>query len=182
MAEVDQEGDGSSSDLFRAVYDELRMLARRHMANERTDHTLQTTALVHEAYLRLNGTGGGGPWKNRAHFFSAAAESMRRILVDHARRKKALCHGGALRQVELDEHLPDIRVCKLDATDVLALDEALGQLAAQHPEKGELVKLLYYAGLSLDETAAILGTSRSSVHRQWVFARAWLQRAMSHKP
>jgi RNA polymerase sigma factor (TIGR02999 family) len=181
MAEAENESIGRSSDLFQVVYDELRGLARRQMAGERSDHTLQTTALVHEAYMRLSGAGGGGPWKNRAHFFAAAAESMRRILVDHARHKKALCQGGAHGRVELQEELPDIGVCNLDATDLLALDEALDALTADRPENAEVVKLLYFAGLSLDETAAVLGGSRSCVHRQWVFARAWLHKFMSEK-
>lgn len=179
ITEMEQGSDRSASELFGLVYDELRLFARQLMAKERADHTLGATALVHEVYLRLT-SGGSKSWKNRAYFFSAAAEAMRRILVDHARRKKALRHGGLHTRADLEEaNFADIRTPASGATDLLALDEAISQLAADYPTKAELVKLLYFAGLSLDEAAAVLGTSRASVYRQWLFARAWLRRCIS---
>jgi RNA polymerase sigma factor (TIGR02999 family) len=179
ITEMEQGSDRSSAELFGLLYDELRLFARQLMAKERPDHTLGATALVHEVYLRLT-SGGCKSWKNRAYFFSAAAEAMRRILVDHARRKNALCHGGLRTRADLDDaSLPDSRNSDAGATDLLALDEAIMRLAADYPAKAELVKLLYFAGLNLDEAAAVLGTSRTSVYRQWLFARAWLRRSMS---
>jgi RNA polymerase sigma factor (TIGR02999 family) len=179
ISEMEQGSDGSSSELFGLVYDELRLLAQQMMAKERPDHTLGATALVHEVYLRLTG-GGSKSWKNRAYFFSAAAEAMRRILVDHARRKKAQRRGGQHARIDFDDaKLADFRMPDIGPTDLLALDEALNRLTADYPAKAELVKLLYFAGLSLDEAAVILGTSRTSVYRQWLFARAWLRRSIS---
>jgi RNA polymerase sigma factor (TIGR02999 family) len=180
IAEMEQGSDQASSELFRLVYDELRLLARQLMANERVDHTLGATALVHEVYLRLTGGRDSKSWKNRAYFFSAAAEAMRRILIDHARRKRAQRHGGRHVRIDLgDVELAEIRTPEAGTTDLLALDEAISRLAADYPAKAELVKLLYFAGLSLEEVAAILGTSRTNVYRQWQFARAWLRRFMS---
>jgi RNA polymerase sigma factor (TIGR02999 family) len=167
--------------LLPLVYDELRRMARARMAEENAGHTLQATALVHEAYLRLLGGGNDGAaatFDGRAHFFAAAAEAMRRILVDHARHKAAIKSGGRLGRVELNEDFPAISSPAGDADDVLALDEALTKLAAAHPDKAELVKLLYFAGLNLDEAAAAMGLARTTAYRQWIFARAWLFDAM----
>jgi RNA polymerase sigma factor (TIGR02999 family) len=176
----------ASADLLPIVYDELRRLAREQMAAERAGHTLQATALVHEAYLRLT-RGRAGPWDGRGHFFAAAAEAMRRILVEHARRRGTLKCGGGRRRVALDEaadrdELPAIESPCDRVDDLLALDAALDRLAAVDPPKAELVKLLYFAGLGLDDAAAALGVSRSTAHRHWLYARAWLVEAMMGRP
>ena len=169
-------GDMDAAQLLPLVYDELRRLARARLADERAGHTLQATALVHEAYLRLVG---GGPWDGRRHFYGAAAEAMRRILVEHARRRDSLKRGGGRQRVALadEQHPPIASPC--DDIDILALDEALGRLAAEDPHRADLVKLLYFAGLTLDEAAAALELSKTTAHRQWIYARAWLFDAMS---
>ena len=158
--------------LIAIVYPELRRMAAHHMGGNR-DQTLQPTALVHEAWLRLGGEQMRG-WQNRAHFFGTAATAMRSILVDCARRRKALRHGGGQKRVELDE----IAVADGNACDdqILAVHEVLEKLAAEHPGKAELVKLRYFAGLSVNEAADVLGVSEPTVHRWWAYARAWLAR------
>ena len=169
-------GDACAADrLLPLVYDELRRLAGQKMAQEKAGQTLQATALVHEAYLRLLGDGQPQPWNSRGHFFAAAAEAMRRILVDRARRKRRPKHGGDRRRIELDEALPGATARE----DLLALDEALTRLAAQEPLKAELVKLRYFAGLSLEEAAACLDISPATAKRHWAVARAWLFAALS---
>jgi RNA polymerase sigma factor (TIGR02999 family) len=181
LAAIENGNAQATAQLLPLVYDELRRLARRNMAHERAEHTLDATALVHEAYVRLVGDE-DARWDGRAHFFAAAAEAMRRILVEHARRKHALKHGGALRRVELDDDLaPIISPCN-DVNDLLALDEALDRLANEDARKAELVKLLYFAGLNLEEAAATQGISRTTAYRHWLFARAWLYDAMAGKP
>jgi RNA polymerase sigma factor (TIGR02999 family) len=160
----------AAAQLLPLVYDELRGLAAQRLAQEKPGHTLEPTALVHEAYIRLVGDGSGLHWDHRGHFFAAAAEAMRRILVDAARRKQAIRHGGGRRRVPLQdqEHvaqLPD---------DVLALDEALTRFATEEPAKAELVKLRFFAGLSTPEAASALGISVASAERWWAFARTWL--------
>ena len=169
------EGDASASTrLLPLVYDELRRVARAHMAREGNGHTLQATALVHEVYMRLV-DGSPTRWDGRGHFFAAAAEAMRRILVDHARQKLALKRGGARERVPLDgDEVGAIRSPCSDACDLIALDEALDRLAAEDPGKARLIELLYFAGLTLEEAAAALGVSRTEAHRRSVFARAWL--------
>jgi RNA polymerase sigma factor (TIGR02999 family) len=163
--------------LLPVVYDELRRLARARMAQERGDHTLQATALVHEAYLRL--LGDADPhWDGRGHFFAAAAEAMRRILIEHARAKSAAKRGGQHERVKLSDDLSPIAAPCDNLDDLLALDEALSRLAVADPAKAELVKLLYFAGLNLDEAAAAQGISRTTAYRHWQFARAWLHDAM----
>jgi RNA polymerase sigma factor (TIGR02999 family) len=168
-----QRGDPSAaSQLLPLVYDELRRLARARMADERAGHTLQPTALVHEAYLRLVGNNGNAHWDNRGHFFGAAAEAMRRILIESARRKAIVKHGGGIARVELNDAdlattLPDDRL--------LAIDDALHRLADEDPQSAELVKLHFFAGFSITEAAEILGLSRSTAYAQWSYARAWLQ-------
>jgi RNA polymerase sigma factor (TIGR02999 family) len=161
--------------LLPLVYDELRRLAAARLAAEPSGHTLQPTALVHEAYLRLVGPADAARWDSRGHFFAAAAEAMRRILVDHARRKAAARHGGGLARLELE---PDLAAAREPREDLLALDEALDRLAVEDPLKAEVVKLRYFAGLTLPETAAALGLSERTAGRHWAYARAWLRRAV----
>ena len=164
-------GDRDATDrLLVLVYDELRSLATHRLARERPGQTLQATALVHEAYLRLVG-GTATPWHNSRHFFAAAAEAMRRILVESARRKARLKHGGGRSRREVEEG--DAMVMP-DSTDVIALDEALEKLAREDPVKTELVKLRYFAGLTVEQAAGILGISRATADRYWTFARTWL--------
>jgi RNA polymerase sigma factor (TIGR02999 family) len=157
------------------VYDELRRLAAARLAAEPSGNTLQPTALVHEAYLRLVGTPDADRWDHRGHFFAAAAEAMRRILIDQARRKATLRHGGTMERQKLD---PDAATLPQPREDLLALDTALDQLAAKDPVKAELVKLRYFVGMSLAETAEALGLSELTAGRHWAFARAWLRRAV----
>jgi len=173
-----REGDSSSSaKLFALVYDELRRLARARMVNERGGHTLQGTVLVHEVFLRLL-QDEPAAWDSRRHFFAAAAEAMRRILIEHARAKHAVKRGGGLEAVNLDVASIMVESPFDQIEDVLALDEALDRLGAEHPESAELVKLLYFAGLNLDEAAAALRLSRTTTYRKWLFARAWLRDAI----
>lgn len=166
-----QRGDLRATDrLLSAVYDELRRLAARKLSHERPGQTLQATALVHEAYIRLLGDE-VACWENSLHFFAAAAEAMRRILVESARRKARLKHGGGLHRSELDE--ADAIVVS-DSTDLIALDEALEKLTLQDKVKADLVKLRYFAGLTVEQAGRILGISRATADRYWAFARAWL--------
>jgi RNA polymerase sigma factor (TIGR02999 family) len=169
------EGDPSAADqLLPLVYDELRKLAAARLANQTPGQTLQPTALVHEAYLRLVGDPAGDDWDNRGHFFAAAAEAMRRILVENARRKGRAKRGGGLTRRDLDaaEQVTGPEVCE----DLLALDEALTKLASADPQAARLVELRYFAGLSIPEAARILGISPRTADRLWAFARAWLLR------
>jgi RNA polymerase sigma factor (TIGR02999 family) len=174
-------GDGDPEAARRLVallYAELRALARREMAGERPDHTLQPTALVHEAYMRLVGDG-DATFENRAHFFGAAARAIRRILVEHARRRGRQKRGGAGQRVTLDEAL--VVVPERDDR-LLALDEALERLAALDPAKARLVELRYFAGATLQESARMLGVSESTVVRDWRTTRAWLHAALADAP
>lgn len=163
--------DGAQADrLLPLVYEELRKLAAFKMANEPAGLTLQPTALVHEAWLRLGGSDGQA-WKGRAHFFAAAAESMRRILIENARRRKALRHGGG--QVRMD--IQEVEVAAPVADDqLLAIDEALSRLSALDPKKAELVKLRYFIGMTIEEAAGALGISEATAKRWWEYARAWI--------
>jgi RNA polymerase sigma factor (TIGR02999 family) len=177
---IEQGNPQATADLLPLVYQELRRLARAHVAQERVGHSLQATALVHEAYLRL--VKDANPcWDGRGHFFAAAAEAMRRILIEHARRRNALKHGGQQQRVELDDRLPAIAAPCDNLDDLLAVDQALDQLAQKDPGKAELVKLLYFAGLNLEEAAAVQGISRTTAYRHWLFARAWLHDAIVGK-
>lgn len=169
-------GDAKAGErLIAIVYDELRRMAAQQMSG-RGDQTLQPTALVHEAWLKLGGAKAGG-WQNRAHFFGTAATAMRSILVDRARRRKALRHGGGQERVSLDEAI----AADSNAGDdqILAVHEVLEKFAAEHPEKAELVKLRYFAGFSAKEAADVLGVSEPTVHRWWAYARAWLGREIN---
>lgn len=165
----------AAAELLPLVYDELRKLAAARMAAESPAHTLQPTALVHEAFLRLVGATPLAAFENRGHFFAAAAEAMRRILVDAARRKAAAKHGGGLARLELAPHLA---AAPEPCEDLVALDAALDRLAAADPLKAELVKLRYFAGFTLSEAAAALGLAERTAGRHWAFARAWLRRAV----
>jgi RNA polymerase sigma factor (TIGR02999 family) len=177
----------AAAELLPLVYDELRQLAARHLAHENPGQTLEPTALVHEAYLRLVAGAGQAPqaeeamvsgpreWEGRAHFFAAAAEAMRRILIENARRKKRQRHGGGRRRVELEGQ--DITV-ERPPEELLAIDEALTRLAAEDAEAAQIVKLHFYAGLSIEETADVLGLSRAGAYRHWTYARAWLRSAL----
>ena len=173
-AKLPQSEPCSNSELVPEVYEELRKLAAQKMAREAPGQTLQRTALVHEAWLRL-----GGPyqkrWQNRAHFFAAAAEAMRRILIDNARRKKAACHGGHLERINVEPiELPDTSIEKDD--QLLAVDEALDRLTAHDSIKAELVKLRYFVGLTNEQAAEVLRISQPTAKRYWAYARAWLYR------
>jgi RNA polymerase sigma factor (TIGR02999 family) len=160
----------AAGQLMPLVYEELRRLAARKLAQERPGQTLSPTALVHEAYLRLAGDA-AGDWDSRGHFFAAAAEAMRRILVENARRKKRLKHGGGRQRVPLDAVAAP---ADAPSDDLLALDDALALLAAEDPVKARLVELRFFAGLSVEDAARCLGISRATADRYWAFARAWL--------
>jgi RNA polymerase sigma factor (TIGR02999 family) len=179
LSQIEYGDPAAAEKLLPLVYDELRRLASVRMAAESPAHTLSATALVHEAYLRLVGSDNGAHWDHRGHFFAAAAESMRRILVDRARRKAAFRHGGELVRVELT---PELAAAPEVQEDLIALDEALNRLAVEDPLKANLVKLRYFAGLSLTESAAALGISERTAGRHWAFARAWLRRAVEGTP
>ena len=169
------EGDAQAADkLLPVVYEELRKLAAAKMAKEAQEHTLQPTALVHEAWLALTGDE-NGQWDGRAHFFGAAAEAMRRILINNARRRQARRHGGG--QQRLDVHELEIAATGKD-DEMLAVNEALEKLAAHDAAKAELVKLRYFVGLSNAEVAGLLGISEPTVKRQWTYAKAWLLAAI----
>ena len=168
-------GDTGASDaLVPLVYDELRRQARRALRREGEGHTLQATALVHEAWLRLDAQH-DARWESRSHFLAVAAQTMRRVLVDHARARRALKRGGGDVQITLDDTYPAVTP---DAVDVLALDEALSLLAAMDARKARLVELRYFAGLSIPEAAAALGVSQATVIREWAVARMWLRREL----
>jgi RNA polymerase sigma factor (TIGR02999 family) len=175
-----EQGDPSAADrLLPLVYHELRRLAAKRMAQEKPGQTLQATALVHEAYLRLVGVDKAQHWDSRRHFFAAAAESMRRILVEQARRKGRLKRGGNLNRVTLDQAEIKVETSQLD---LLALDDALAKLASESPEKAEIVRLRFFAGLSHEEVAELLGVSVVTVKRHWRYARVWLLRQMEGHP
>jgi RNA polymerase sigma factor (TIGR02999 family) len=161
----------AAADLLPLVYDELRRLAAQKMAQEAPGQTLQATALVHEAYLRLVDADAAKHWDSRGHFFGAAAEAMRRILVEGARRRSSGKHGGQLRRLDFDEALGQ---AVLPADDLLALNDALDLLSREDPVKSELVKLRCFAGLSHQEAADVLGVSRATADRYWAYAKSWL--------
>jgi RNA polymerase sigma factor (TIGR02999 family) len=176
---IDRGDPDAASKLLPLVYDELRRLAAQRLAQEKPGQTLQVTALVHEAYLRLVGKGEDQPWSSRGHFFAAAAEAMRRILVENARRKRSLKQGGERTRVKFDEVL---LAAPEPAEDLVALDEALDRLTKRDPQKAELVKLRYFAGMTIEEAAAALGISAATAKRHWAYARAWLYQAIAAWP
>jgi RNA polymerase sigma factor (TIGR02999 family) len=160
----------AAEELLPLVYEELRVLAAQKLSHESPGQTLQATALVHEAYLRLVGSEGQN-WDNKGHFFKAAAEAMRRILVENARRKKGLKYGGSHQRINLDS----LAISGKETSDeLIALDEVLAKLAVEDPVKADLVKIRFFAGLSIDQAAELLGISRATAIRHWSFARAWL--------
>ena len=171
-----REGDREAlDDLLPLVYDELHRLAACYMRGERPSHTLQTSALVNEAYLRLVGAE-DIRWENRAHFFAIAAQVMRRILIDHARRRDQQKRGGDMRRIDLDEAMI---VSDERATEVIALDDALNSLAEFDPRKSQIVELRFFGGMSIDETAEVLQVSPGTVMRDWTLAKAWLLREIT---
>jgi RNA polymerase sigma factor (TIGR02999 family) len=177
MSAIDQGDPHAAEQLLPLVYDELRKLAAQRLMEEKPGQTLQATALVHEAYLRLVDADKFQRWDSRGHFFAAAAEAMRRILVDKARRKQRLRHGGDLQKQILEENEPAI-ASPVDALDLLALNEALDHLEAMSPRRARLVKLRYFAGFTLPEVAEMLGISQSTAEADWTYAKAWLKRQM----
>jgi RNA polymerase sigma factor (TIGR02999 family) len=176
LDQIHQGDPRAASQLLPLVYEELRQLAAQKLAHETPGQTLQPTALVHEAYLRLVGEGEAPHWDSRGHFFAAAAEAMRRILIENARRKRCQKYGGGLERQDLAPEqvtAPEIR------EDLLALDEALTKLAAVNPQAAQLVQLRYFAGLSIPEAAQTLGSSPRSTDRLWAYARAWLHQEIT---
>jgi RNA polymerase sigma factor (TIGR02999 family) len=171
LSAIEQGDQQAAEQLLPLVYEELRQLAAQKLAQEKPGQTLQATALVHEAYLRLVDVPHAQHWDGRGHFFAAAAEAMRRILVESARRRDALKRGGGLERIDFPElaaPAPD------DPVDLVALDEALKKLETLHPQKAQVVKLRFFAGCGLEETAEVLGISRATAQRNWAYARAWL--------
>jgi RNA polymerase sigma factor (TIGR02999 family) len=172
LSAIEQGDPHAAEQLLPLVYDELRKLATQKLAHEAPGQTLQATALVHEAYLRLVDVDQAQHWNSRGHFFAAAAEAMRRILIDNARRKGRLKRGGSRRQrVDLDSQ--DL-VSQATPDELLLLDDALATLTAEEPEAGQLVKLRYFAGLSVEQAAELLGLSRTTAYEHWAYARVWL--------
>ena len=177
LAGVNRGEAPARTELMRLVYEELHRLAEARMRGERSDHTLQPTALVHEAYLELV-SDANARWENRAHFFGAAAQAMRRILVDYARSRQAIKRGGGQRRVALEEV---IGLAEEGCADVLVIDEALAKLGAVDAQKARVVELRFFAGLSVEETAAVLEISPRTVKRDWSFAKAWLYREIGEE-
>jgi RNA polymerase sigma factor (TIGR02999 family) len=179
LSEIDQDDSAAAERLLPLVYDELRSLAAARLAHEKPGQTLQATALVHEAYLRLVDTEKAQEWNSRGHFFAAAAEAMRRILVERARHKRSLKAGG-------DRHRQDLADIELAVAepnvDLVALDDVLAKLEKHDPRKAELVKLRYFAGLTIEQAAQALGISTSTADNDWAYARCWLRVEMQARP
>jgi RNA polymerase sigma factor (TIGR02999 family) len=178
LSDIEQGDPQAAELLLPLVYDELRKLAAQRLAQEKPGQTLQATALVHEAYVRLVGTEPAQHWNNRTHFFRAAAEAMRHILVDCARQKESQKRGGAWKQVDLERAA---EVVQEPPDGVVAVHEALDLLAAHDPEKAELVKLRFFVGLSVEEAADVVGISRATADRYWRYAKTWLYCAMTRR-
>ena len=171
LAQIENGDAAASEQLLPLVYNELRKLAAAKLANERPGQTLQATALVHDAFIRLVDVDKGQQWDSSGHFFAAAAEAMRRILVENARRKQRVKHGGGFSRVEIEiANLPT----RMRPGDLIALDEALQELRREDPVKAQLVTLRYFGGMTIEQAAEILQISRTTAHRYWIFARAWL--------
>jgi RNA polymerase sigma factor (TIGR02999 family) len=179
LSAIEQGDPRAAERLLPLVYDELRKLAAQKLAQEKAGQTLEATALVHEAYLRLVGPGDADRWDNRGHFFAAAATAMRRILIERARHRRRIIHGGGRQRQELH---PDLVAAPEANDDLLALDAALAKLAGHDPVKARLVEMRYFAGLTGDQAAEVLGISPKTADRYWVYARAWLRREMDHNP
>jgi RNA polymerase sigma factor (TIGR02999 family) len=184
LSDIEQGDPQAAAQLLPLVYDELRKLAAQRLAQEKPGQSLQATALVHEAYLRLVGGEQTQDWDGRRHFFAAAAEAMRRILIDRARHKQTRKAGGGRRQLDLDDIQPALE--EENGDRLLVLDEAIRQLEAEDPRKAELVKLRFFAGLSAEQAAAALGVSTSTAEKDWAYARSWLRvaidRMSGHRP
>jgi RNA polymerase sigma factor (TIGR02999 family) len=176
LSAIEQGDPHAAAQLLPLVYDELRKLAAQKMAQEAPGQTFQATALVHEAYLRLVDVEEAQHWNSRGHFFAAAAEAMRRILIEQARRKRRPKHGGDRRRIDLDDAQS---VAEAPCDDLLALDEALSRLEATDPLAAQVVKLRFFTGLSMPETAEALGVSLRTAERNWTYARTWLHRELS---
>jgi RNA polymerase sigma factor (TIGR02999 family) len=186
LLELAASGDGdANAALYQHVYEALRAMAHRHLAGERSGHTLQATALVHEAYVRL--LGAQSDWADSAHFFRAAAQCMRRILIDHAKTRNRAKRGGGAARVELGDWLEDLKGGAVelardgDPDAFLAVDRAICRLEVEDPQAGEVVRLRYFAGLSEEQVAKALALSERTVRRRWQFAKAWLFDAMQHE-
>jgi RNA polymerase sigma-70 factor (ECF subfamily) len=177
LAELENRREEAVPRLFELLYQELRRVAQHHLANEPSDHTLQATALVHEAYLRL--VGEGGNWQSRAHFFGVASSAIRHILVDHARAKRAAKRPGSQRKVELDKALV---ISRESFDSVIDIDFALSRLASKDPRQGRIVELRYFGGLTAEEAAEVLNVSVNTVKRDWSVARVWLHGELAGKP
>ena len=175
LAEIERGNPSAAEELLPLVYDQLRRLAAENLTQEKPGQTLQATALVHEAYIRLVDVDRQQQWESRRHFFACAAEAMRRILVESARRKKSVKRGGEFQRVELPT---DVVQPAVNADDLLAVHEAVERLEAEDPQIAQLVKLRYFAGMSITAAAEILGLSRTKAYQQWAYARAWLQCAI----
>jgi RNA polymerase sigma factor (TIGR02999 family) len=178
LSAIEQGDPQAAEQLLPLVYDELRKLAAQKLSQEKPGQTLQPTALVHEAYLRLLGNEAGVLWNGRGHFITAAAEAMRRILVDNARRKKTEKHGGRRKRIDLSQAEP---VSEADPDAILDLNEALIILAGEDPEAAAVAKLRIFGGLSVEEAAQALSTSRANAYRQWAYARAWLHARLGNE-
>jgi RNA polymerase sigma factor (TIGR02999 family) len=178
LADWGQGNEEAREALIPVVYAELRRLARRHLWRERPDHTLQSAALVNEAYLRLVRQE-APQWQNRAHFFGVATQLMRHILVDHARNRVAAKRGGSTPRLALD---PEMAPARNPEIDVVALDDALGRLSELDSQQGRLIELRFFGGLSIEETAVVLGVSPATVKREWATARAWMRRELKKEP
>jgi RNA polymerase sigma factor (TIGR02999 family) len=176
LTSIDAGDPHAAAELLPLVYDELRRLAAQKMAQEKPGQTLDATGLVHEAYLRLVGPANAGGFEHRGHFFAAAAEAMRRIIIESARRKASHKHGGVMVRAKLHDNLLEVNGPN---DDVLAVNEALEQLAKNDPPTVELVKLHYFAGLTLEQAADVLGLTHRTAYRDWAYARAWLYRKLS---
>src|SRR5262245_20391054 len=176
LSQIESGNPAAAEQLLPLVYNELRKLAAARLGHENPGQTLQATALVHEAYLRLVGGENPQSWDGHGHFFAAAAEAMRRILVENARRKKRIKHGGEFERIEVElAALPT----RLAPDELIALDEALVRLSQQDPPKAQLISLRYFGGLTIEQAAEVLNISRVTAHRYWTFARAWLLREIS---